>query len=63
MVLKSSSSPLVAIIASDVSIKNNVIISIVYIYIYNKPLTKTIYYAVLITSNEAELFAIRYGIN
>ena len=34
MVLKSSSSLLVAIIASDVSIKNNVATSITYIYIY-----------------------------
>ena len=63
MVLKSSSSPLVAIIASDTSIKNNVTTSIVHIHTYNKPLTKTIYYMVLIISTEAELFAIRCGIN
>ena len=63
MVLKSSSSPSVAIIASDASIKNNVATSIVHIHIYNKPLTKTIHYTVLITSTEAKLFAIRYGIN
>jgi len=63
MVLESSSSPLVAIIASDVSIKNNIVTSITYIHIYNKPLTKMIHHMVLIISNEVELFAIRYGIN
>ena len=63
MVLKSSSFPLVAIIASDASIKNNVATSIVHIHTYNKPLTKTIHHMVLVTSTEAELFAIRCGIN
>jgi len=63
MVLKSTSSPSVAIIASDVSIKNNVTTSIAHMYTYNKHLTKMIHYTVLITSTEAELFAIRCGIN
>jgi len=63
MVLEFSSSPLIAIIASDVSIKNNVATSIAHIHTYNRPLTKTIHHAVLITSTEVELFAIRYGIN
>ena len=63
MVLKSTSSSSVAIIASDVSIKNNVTTSIAHIHTYNKPLTKTIHHTVLITSTEAELFAIRCGIN
>ena len=63
MVLESSSSPSITIIASDVSIKNNVATSIAHIHTYNKPLTKMIYHVVLITSTEAELFAIRCGIN
>ena len=63
MVLESSSSSSIAIIVSDVSIKNNVVMSIIHIHIYNKPLTKMIHHAVLITSTEAELFAIRCGIN
>jgi len=63
IVLKSSSSPSVAIIASDASIKNNVATSITYIHTYKKPLTKTVYHVVLITSTKAELFAIRCGIN
>ena len=63
MVLKSSSSPSVAIIATDASIKNHIAISITHIYIHNKPLIKTIYHAVNVTNTEAELFAIRCGIN
>ena len=63
MVLESSSSPLIAIIASDVSIKNNVTTSIMHIHTYNKPLTKTIHHTVLVTSTEVELFTIRCSIN
>jgi len=63
MVLESSSSPSIAIIASDVSIKNNVTTSITHIHIFNKPLTKTIHHTVHVTSTEVELFAIRCGIN
>ena len=63
MVLKSSSSPSVTIIASDVSIKNNVATSTTHMHIFNKSLTKTIHYVVLITSTEVELFTIRCGIN
>jgi len=54
---------LVAIIASDASIKNNVTTSITHIHTYKKPLIKTIHHTVLVTSTEAELFAIRYNIN
>jgi len=63
MVLKSTSSSSVAIIASDVSIKNNVTTSIAHMHTYNKPLTKMIHHIVLVTSTEVELFAIRCGIN
>ena len=63
MVLESSSSPLVTIVASDASIKNNVTTSIAHIHMVNKLLTKTIHHAVNVMSTEAELFAIRYGIN
>jgi len=62
MVLKSSSFPSITIIASDASIKNNVTISIIHIHTYNKPLTKMIHHAVLVTSTKTELFAIRCGI-
>ena len=63
MVLKSFLSLSVTIITSDTSIKNNVATSIMHIYTFNKPLMKMVHHAVHITSTEAELFAIRYGIN
>ena len=61
--LESSSSPLVALVALDASIKNNIATSIAHIHMVDKPLTKTIHHAVNVTSTEAELFAIRCGIN
>ena len=63
MVLESSSSLSVTIIASDMSIKNNVATSIAHIHTYDKPLIKTIHHAINITSMEAELFALRCRIN
>ena len=63
MVLESSSSPSTAIIASDVSIKNNVATSISHMHVYNRPITKTIHHVVHVTNTEAELFAIRCSIN
>jgi len=54
---------MVTLVALDASIKNNIAISIAHIYMVNKPLTKTIHHAVNVTSTEAELFAIRCGIN
>jgi len=63
LTLESSSSPMVALVASDASIKNNVVTSIAHIHMVDKPLTKTIHHAVNVTSTEAELFAIRCGIN
>ena len=63
LTLKSSSFSLVALIASDASIKNNVATSITYIHMVDKPLTKTIHHAVNVTSTEAKLFTIRCGIN
>ena len=46
----------------DTSIKNNIAVSIAHIYIHNKPMVKTLYHAINITSFEAKFFAIRYGI-
>jgi len=63
IVFELSSSPSIAIIASDASIKNNVTTSMSHTYMYNRPITKTIHHVVHVTSTEAELFAIRYGIN
>jgi len=63
MVLEFSSSSSVAIIASDASIKNNIAMSIAHIHTHDKLLIKTIHHAVNVISTEAELFAIRCGIN
>ena len=63
MVLESSSLSSVAIIALDVSIKNLVAMSIMYIHIHDKLIIKIIHYAINVTSTEVELFTIRCGIN
>jgi len=52
-----------ALVVTDASIKNNVAMSITHIHIHDKPITKTLYYALNITSTEAKLFSIRCGIN
>ena len=61
--IKSSLDPSYALVISDASIKNNIVIYITHIHIYNKHIIKTIYYMVNVMSTEAELFAIRCGIN
>jgi len=63
IVLESFLTPSVIIVATNASIKNNVATSIVHIHTHNKPLIKIIHHAVNVTSMEAELFAIRCGIN
>ena len=63
MILESSLSLSIAIIASDASVKNNIANSMSYIHTFDKSLIKTIYYTVYITSTEVELFVIRCGIN
>ena len=55
--------PKTAIIVSDASIKNQVTMSIVHIYVYKTPVVKIIHHAINVTSTEAELFAIRCGLN
>ena len=61
--IESSSSPSTAITATNTSIKNNITMSILYTHIPNRPLSRTIHYSAFVTSTEAELFAIRCGIN
>ena len=48
---------------TDASIKNDIATSISHIHLTNSPLTKTVHYALFVTSTEAELFTIRCGIN
>jgi len=52
-----------ALIVTDTSIKNNIAISVAHVHQANSPLIKTVHHAVFITSSEAELFAMRCGIN
>ena len=63
MVLQFSSSPSIAIVITDTSIKNDIATSILHIHLVNQPLTKTVHHAAFITSIETELFTIRYSIN
>ena len=61
--LTSSLDPSIALVVSDASIKNQVATSIAHVHIHNKQDIKTIYHVVNVMTTEAELFAIRYGIN
>ena len=63
LAFKSSDFLLSALVITDASIKNNIATFILYIHIYNKPITKTLYHTLNITSTEAEIFAIRCSIN
>ena len=63
MVLRYSSDPHAALIIMDASIKNDIATSISHIHSANRPLIKTVHHASFVTSTEAELFAIRCGIN
>ena len=63
LALESSPSSSTSIITSDASIKNDVATSLLHMHTYNRPIIKTIYHAVHVTSTEAKLFAIRCGIN
>ena len=63
MAIKSLSIPSHALVITDASIKNNIATSISYMHIHNRPIMKTLYHVVNVTSTEAKLFAIRYGIN
>jgi len=63
MTLYSFSSPHIAIVVTDASVKNNIAISVSHVYICDHPLIKMVYCAAFITSTEVELFAIRCSIN
>jgi len=51
------------IVISDVGIKNQAATTIAHIYVHDNPVIKSLHHAVNVTFTEAELFAIRYGIN
>jgi len=62
LVLHNSASS-TALIVTDASIKNDIATSVAHIHQTNVPLIKTVHHAVFVTSSEAELFAMRCGIN
>ena len=51
------------LIIIDTSIKNNIVTLVSHIYRGQEVITKSVYYAMNVTSMEAELFSIRYRIN
>ena len=57
------SNPFSTIVVSDTSIKNQVATSILHIHSFNKPVVKTLYRVINITTAEAMLFAIQCSIN
>jgi len=63
IVLRALSNPSSTIVVSDTSIKNHVATLISHIHSFNKPVVKTIHRAINVIMTEAELFAIRCGIN
>jgi len=63
IVYEASSKANSVIIASDTSIKNNVITSIAHVYSCSNPIKKTLHHAINTTMTEAELFAIKCRIS
>ena len=63
MVLRNSSLLQTALMITNASIKNNIVTSVLHVHIANCPLIKIVHHASYVTSTEAELFAIRCGIN
>ena len=63
LAIKSSASATNALVITDVSVRNNVTSSITHIHVYNKPVVKTLYHTVNITSMKAEFFVLYCGIN
>ena len=63
LVFNTSNEPNIVIIILDANIKDNVVILIVHIHSFNNPLKTMFYNAINITSTEAKIFALRYGIN
>jgi len=63
MTLQLFSSLHTAIVITDASVKKDITTSISHVHILNHPLTKIVHHTAYVMSTEAELFAIRCGIN
>ena len=63
LAISSLENPTHVLVITDSSVKNNVATSITHVHIHDKLVVKTLHHMVNINSMEAELFAIRCGIN
>ena len=63
LTLRASSDSSMSLVISDASIKNNIAIFISHIHIHDKPVIRMLHHTINVTSTEAELLAIRCGIN
>ena len=63
LVLQALSDPQSVIIVTDASIKSQATTLIFYIHCHDRPIIKTLHYAVNVMTTKAELFTIRCGIN
>ena len=63
IIISTSSDSSACIIISDISIKNYIATSILYIHFFNWPIIKICHQAINMSTTEAKLFAIRYSIN
>ena len=63
LAIESSSVPSHTLVIIDASVKNNIATSISHMHIHNKPVIKTLYHVVHVTSTEANIFAIRCSIS
>ena len=63
LILHVSTDSKTAFVVLDTSIKNQVAMSITHIHVYETLVVKVIHHAINVTSTEAKLFTIRYGLN
>ena len=63
MTISSSMFSHTVIVVSDISIKNNITTSVLYIHIQDNLLIKIVHYVAYVTSTEIELFTIRYRLS
>lgn len=61
--IQTSYDSLSSIVISDISIKNHTITLISHTHLYNSPIIKMCHHTINISTTEAKIFVIRYGIN
>ena len=63
LILCTLSNPQLVIVVTDMSIQSQVTTLVFHVHCHDRPIIKTLHYAVNVMTTEAELFAIRCGIN